>query len=69
MSTAYDIAEGEDRGQSLTISRIGLDWIFHIGANVDASKNNVGFGISLEPRFGSLMGASTQLGSLLGVRN
>jgi len=67
-TTAYDIGEGRNRGQSMTISRIGLDWILHLGANFDASKNNAGLGISLEPRFGARTDSTTQLGSLLGIR-
>ncbi|MBX3436580.1 MAG: hypothetical protein KF861_03750 [Planctomycetaceae bacterium] len=68
LGTAYDVAEGEDRGQSLTISRIGGDFIFHLGAKYDRSKNNAGIGISIEPRFGHFRTSDTQLGSLLGVR-
>lgn len=52
-SYAYDVAEGETRGTSLTVSRVGLDWILHFGLGFDFSKDNVGLGISLEPRFGS----------------
>ncbi|MGE0376568.1 MAG: hypothetical protein AB7I48_12510 [Planctomycetaceae bacterium] len=67
VGTAYDVAEGLDRGQSLTISRIGGDFIFHLGAKYDRSKNNAGIGISIEPRFGHLRTSPTQLSSLLGV--
>lgn len=67
-STAYDLAEGENRGQSLTISRIGGDWVFHLGVNYDASKDNAGIGIAIEPRLGHLRTSRTQLSSLLGVR-
>jgi len=66
-STAYDIAEGENRGQSLTISRIGGDWIFHLGLSYDWSKNNAGIGFSIEPRIGHLRTSRTQLSSLLGI--
>ncbi len=67
-STAYDFGESQDRGQSLTISRIGLDWIFHFGANYDRSKDNFGLALMFEPRFGSTSGSPMQLNSLLGVR-
>jgi hypothetical protein len=67
-ATAYDLAEGENRGQSLTISRIGGDWVFHLGMNYDASKDNAGIGIAIEPRLGHLRTSRTQLSSLLGVR-
>ena len=65
--TAFDVAEGLNRGQSMTISRIGLDWIFHLGMNYDQSKDNVGFAFMLEPRFGKYRGLGTPLSSLLGL--
>lgn len=67
VGTAYDVAEGLDRGQSVTISRIGGDFIIHLGAKYDRSKNNAGIGLSIEPRFGHLRTSPTQLSSLLGV--
>ncbi len=51
-SYAYDVGEGEARGSSMTVSRVGLDWILHMGLGFDISKDNVGVGFSLEPRFG-----------------
>jgi hypothetical protein len=68
MGTAYDLAEQQNRGQSLTITRVGADFLIHVGANYDQSKDNAGIAISIEPRFGPLGGSSTQLSSLLGVR-
>ncbi|MFO1022303.1 MAG: hypothetical protein U0903_16655 [Planctomycetales bacterium] len=68
---AYDLGEHMNRGQSMTLTRVGNDFLIHIGANYDASKNNVGFAIAVEPRFFNLGGntqgsqSSTQLGSLL----
>jgi hypothetical protein len=67
-ATAYDFGEGRDRGQSFTVSRIGLDWIFHFGANYDRSKDNFGVALTFEPRFGSTSSSPVQLNSLLGVR-
>jgi hypothetical protein len=74
VGTAYDLAEHRNRGQSLTLTRVGADFLLHIGANFDQSKNNAGIAISLEPKFfpfqssGSSSGVGTnpQLGSLLG---
>lgn len=66
--SAYDVAEGRNRGQSLTLSRIGLDWITHIGASYDQSKDNVGFALMIEPRFGAYRASGTPLSSLLDVR-
>ena len=71
--TAYDLAEGRNRGQSLTVTRLGRDFNTHFGATYDASKDNVGFFLSVEPRFLQLGTASSvtnqlnpQLGSLSG---
>ena len=66
--TAYDLAENFNRGQSLTITRIGADFLFHVGASFDNSKNNAGLAISIEPRFGPFNNSSSQLSSLLGNR-
>ena len=71
VGTAYDLAEGRNRGQSLTLTRVGADFLIHFGTNIDPSKNNFGVGISVEPRFGgkSSGGAqSTQLSNLLGIQ-
>ena len=65
-SMAYDIAQSEARGSTLTFSRVGLDWILHFGFGLDFSKNNVGMGISLEPRFGPP--SPTSMASLLGLQ-
>jgi hypothetical protein len=65
--TAYDLAEGRNRGQSLTLTRIGLDWIAHIGTNYDQSKDNVGFAFMVEPRFGASRGSGQPLSSLLNL--
>ena len=65
-SCAYDVAVGEARGTSVTVSRVGLDWILHLGLGVDFSKNNVGVGVSLEPRFGPP--SPTNLSYLLGIQ-
>ncbi|GAB5445018.1 MAG: hypothetical protein Fues2KO_53670 [Fuerstiella sp.] len=51
-SVAYDLAEGNSRGSSLTFSRVGLDWIVHFGFGIDTSKDNVGIALAVEPRFG-----------------
>jgi hypothetical protein len=66
-SMAYDVAEKMSRGTSVTLSRVGLDWIFHMGVGVDTSKDNVGIAIALEPRFGPP--SPTNLGYLLGLQN
>jgi lipopolysaccharide export system protein LptA len=64
-STAFDIGEGENRGQAVTITRIGEWLLFHVGFNFDASKNNVGLSIAVEPKFGTNGISTPQLSSLL----
>lgn len=66
--TSFDVAEGLDRGQSLTVTRIGEYFLLHFGAAYDRSRNNVGVALSLEPKFGSFGGGSMQLNSLLGLQ-
>jgi hypothetical protein len=71
VGTAYDLAEGRNRGQSMTMTRVGADFLIHFGTNIDVSKNNFGVGISVEPRFGGNGSGgvqSTQLSNLLGIR-
>ncbi|HVJ85498.1 MAG TPA: hypothetical protein VM452_07620, partial [Caulifigura sp.] len=67
LGAAYDIAEGRDRGESLTITRIGESFLLHFGFGFDVSRNNVGIGLSLEPRLGPFDATSTQMSSLLGI--
>jgi hypothetical protein len=71
LSTAYDLGQHQNRGQSVTLTRIGADFLIHMGVNVDTTRNNYGFGFSVEPRFAPKVGSfgqggyGTQLGSLL----
>ena len=66
LGTAYDLKEDRNAGQSLTVTRVGSDFLVHLGANYDESKGNAGFAIAVEPRLGALL-SPTNLGSLLGV--
>lgn len=50
-STVFDFSEAGNIGQSFAFSRIGESLIVTVGANVDTSKNNVGFNFLIEPRF------------------
>ncbi|MAT15627.1 MAG: hypothetical protein CMJ46_10205 [Planctomyces sp.] len=68
MGTAYDLAEEQNRGQTLTVTRVGADFLVHFGFSVDESKDNVGFGISIEPKLGPFNAYSSQLSSLLNVQ-
>ena len=68
VGTAYDLAEHRNQGQSLTITRIGGDFLVHVGASYDESRGAAGFQLSLEPRFGAMNAGNPQLASLLGQR-
>jgi hypothetical protein len=50
-SSAIDLGEGGNIGQSFWITRIGESLLVSLGANVDASRGSWGLGISVEPRF------------------
>ena len=65
VATAYDLGEGRNAGQAFTLTRVGADFLIHLGANFDASKNNAGIAISIEPRIGAIMSRITNLGGLL----
>lgn len=67
-STAYDLSEGANRGQSLSLTRIGADFLVHFGFSFDRSKDNVGLAIALEPRFGPRTPYSSQMDNLLQVQ-
>ncbi|MBI1344667.1 LPS assembly protein LptD [bacterium] len=64
-STAYDVGEGQNRGQSLTVSQVGEWYVIHYGFNYDASKDNLGVSLAIEPRLGKKGGQLPQLSSLL----
>ena len=64
---SYDVAEGIDRGQSFTVTRISENFLFHFGLGYDRSRDNVGVAVALEPKFGSYGRGSMQLNSLLGI--
>ena len=64
--TAYDLGENRDIGQTFAVTRIGADWLVHVGATFDASKNNAGLAFSIEPRLGALTPTPALMRSLLG---
>ncbi len=66
LGTAFDVKESRNVGQSLTVTRVGADFLVHLGANYDESKGNAGFAIAVEPRLGALL-SPTNLGSLIGT--
>lgn len=67
--TAFDLGESRNAGQSLTMTRVGADFLIHVGGNFDEGKDNAGLAISIEPRFGPFSSSSSsRLSSLLGTR-
>ena len=61
--TSYDLAEGESRGHSLAVTRVGKDFLFRTGLDYDPSKDNFGVSFQIEPIIGRLDG--DDLSSLL----
>jgi hypothetical protein len=67
-STAYDLSEGQNRGESLSLTRIGADFLFHCGFSYDQSKDSIGVANAREPRFGPRTPYSSQMDNLLQVQ-
>lgn len=53
ISTAYDLGENINRGQTLMITRTGADFVMSLGMNYDQSTGNAGIGLTIMPRFGN----------------
>ncbi|WP_246112564.1 LPS-assembly protein LptD [Allorhodopirellula solitaria] len=49
--TVYDFGSTGSNTQSFGLTRIGESFLFQIGANVDAGRDNTSFGFTFEPRF------------------
>jgi len=66
--TSYDLARKRNRGYSATVTRVGADFLLHLGIKYNQSKGNTGIALLVEPRFGGLNGSS-RIGSLMrGIR-
>ncbi len=50
-SNSYDLSEGYNIGQKMTISRIGESFVVTLGASRNESKDNWGVNLSIEPVF------------------
>jgi hypothetical protein len=68
VSTAYDLGEHRNVGQSFTVTRVGLDFIINVAGSYDVSTGNVSFAVSIEPRIGNFGNSMTQLSNLLAGR-
>jgi hypothetical protein len=51
VTASMDISGDGNIGQMITLTRIGESFLTTFGFNVDASKNNVGLTLAIEPRF------------------
>jgi hypothetical protein len=49
--TAFDLGPTGDIGQSLSVTRIGESFLVTLGATYDASRDNIGARVLIEPRF------------------
>lgn len=48
--TTFNLSQGGNIGQNMTVTRIGESFLITLGVNVDASKGNVGANFAIEPR-------------------
>ncbi len=65
ISTAYDLGEQINRGQTLSITRTGADFITSLGMTYNQSTGNAGIGLTIMPRFGNLVAGAPDLSSML----
>ncbi len=66
-SNSFDLSEGYNIGQKLTISRIGESFVVTVGASRNESKDNWGVNLSVEPVF--LFDKNKREEGLLGLGN
>ncbi|MGE0758783.1 MAG: organic solvent tolerance protein OstA, partial [Pirellulaceae bacterium] len=63
-AASFDFGETGNIGQSIQLTRIGESALVRLGFNYDASRNNLGVNLAIEPRFL----ASSRLGRIGGVQ-
>ncbi len=51
LTTSFDFGEDVNLGQNVAITRIGESFLFTFGFSVDATRDNVGVTLAIEPRF------------------
>ncbi|MEX0704309.1 MAG: hypothetical protein WD069_19570 [Planctomycetales bacterium] len=62
--TSFDLEASQNRSQSLTITRIGADFLFHLGLNYNENKDNAGVAFMITPRIGPFANGTANLSSL-----
>ncbi len=61
-----DLRDTGNTGESFTLTRVGADFLVHLGLQDNRNTNNFGVTFAIEPRFGNMKSANTmQLSSLL----
>lgn len=66
VSTAYDLGENMNRGQTFMLTRTGADFVMSLGMNYDQSTGNAGIGLTIMPRFGNFGAGPGAFNSLFG---
>lgn len=65
ISTAYDLGEHVNRGQTLSLTRTGADFLMSLGMTYNQSTGNAGIGLTIMPRFGNFGTGPSNFSSLL----
>jgi lipopolysaccharide export system protein LptA len=72
-SISVDLTNNGTVGESFTVTRIGESFLISASFNANSVQNNVGFGLSIEPRFlpkgrlGQVGGASVPIAGAMGL--
>ncbi|MCA9018032.1 MAG: hypothetical protein KDA77_22100, partial [Planctomycetaceae bacterium] len=64
ISTAYDLGENVNRGQTLSLTRTGADFLMSLGMTYNQSTGNAGIGLTIMPRFGNFGAGPSDFSSL-----
>jgi hypothetical protein len=66
LSGYVDVRDTQNTGESFTLTRVGADFLIHMGLQESRNTNNFGVTFAIEPRFGNMRSSnSMQLSSLL----
>lgn len=66
LAASVDVHQTSNTAQAVTLTRVGSDFLVHLGVNANNNIGNYGFTIAVEPRIGNWRGQNTmQLSSLL----
>lgn len=66
LSAALDVKDTENTTQTATLTRVGADFLIHVGVENNSATENVGVNLAIEPRFGNFRsGSTTHLSSMV----